>query len=275
MQILFIYSRYIPSAFQFIWSPSTDNKVHYVYKTTNLVNNKFYLGKHSQLGPVIDNYIGSGFIFDRAKRKYGFKSFKKEILYCYSSSNHALTGEKIIANANIVYTKECYNLKEGGRGGSGKGRKLSDSTCQKISIALSNRIWKDSSKFKISSKKKGQKHTLEAKLKMSMSLSGPNNPNYGKARSEETKKKIGDAQRGENSKNFGIVRDINSNKKTQDSLKKFYENNVSKSAKSVIVCGIEYPSLSHAGDALGLSRKVVTTRCMSKLEKHKEWYFKE
>lgn len=123
--------------------------------------------------------------------------------------------------------------------------------------------------------RRGRNHTSESITKMSESLSGSNNPNYGKPRSEETKKKIGDAQRGENSKNFGIVRDINSNKKTQDSLKKFYENNVSKSAKSVIVCGIEYPSLCHAGDALGLSIKVVTTRCMSKLEKHKEWYFKE
>ena len=35
-------------------------KIHYTYKTTNLINDKVYFGKHSQSFGKIDNYFGSG-----------------------------------------------------------------------------------------------------------------------------------------------------------------------------------------------------------------------
>ena len=33
-------------------------KEHYIYKTTNIINKKFYFGKHS--GELDDSYLGSG-----------------------------------------------------------------------------------------------------------------------------------------------------------------------------------------------------------------------
>ena len=39
-----------------------------IYKTTNLINGKFYIGKDSKNDP---NYLGSGKILKKAFKKYG------------------------------------------------------------------------------------------------------------------------------------------------------------------------------------------------------------
>ena len=52
-----------------------------VYLTTNLVNNKTYVGKHRVVGDLFDDeYIGSGSIMLSAIKKYGKNNFKKDIL---------------------------------------------------------------------------------------------------------------------------------------------------------------------------------------------------
>ena len=53
-----------------------------IYKTTNLINNKIYVGQDSKNNPT---YLGSGSYIKRAIRKYGKENFKKEILCeCFS-----------------------------------------------------------------------------------------------------------------------------------------------------------------------------------------------
>ena len=47
-----------------------------VYKTTNLVNNKIYIGVHKTSKPN-DTYIGSGKILADAILKYGKENFVK------------------------------------------------------------------------------------------------------------------------------------------------------------------------------------------------------
>jgi hypothetical protein len=62
--------------------------IHYIYLTTNLVNNKKYIGQRKL--PVNckvenDKYLGSGTLLLKAVGKYGREKFKKEILeICYS-----------------------------------------------------------------------------------------------------------------------------------------------------------------------------------------------
>ena len=48
-----------------------------IYKITNLINNKFYIGKH-QTNNVDDEYMGSGKLITAAIKKYGANSFERE-----------------------------------------------------------------------------------------------------------------------------------------------------------------------------------------------------
>ena len=56
-----------------------------VYKTTNLINGKIYIGKDKHNNP---NYLGSGKRLNQAIKKYGRDKFIKEIIeYCDSESH--------------------------------------------------------------------------------------------------------------------------------------------------------------------------------------------
>jgi hypothetical protein len=48
-----------------------------IYKTTNTLNGKFYIGKSKYDDP---DYIGSGSILKKAIKKYGKENFVKEVI---------------------------------------------------------------------------------------------------------------------------------------------------------------------------------------------------
>lgn len=51
----------------------------YIYKTTNLINGKIYIGQHKS--DVFDNsYYGSGKLISRVINKYGRENFSCEII---------------------------------------------------------------------------------------------------------------------------------------------------------------------------------------------------
>jgi group I intron endonuclease len=127
-----------------------------IYKTTNLVNGKQYIGKDSKNNP---KYLGSGSYLKRAIRKYGKENFKKEILEICSTREELIEREEYWLNYyDAGNNHRFYNTHNHSYGAP----KLSQEIIEKIRRANS----------------------------------GKNHSQYGKTKTEETKRKIGNANRG-------------------------------------------------------------------------------
>lgn len=86
-----------------------------IYKTTCLVNGKFYIGKH-QTKKLNDGYFGSGKYLLRAVAKYGPINFLTEIIAVYEHEWQMNLAEKIFV---VLDNEISYNLCPGGHGGFG------------------------------------------------------------------------------------------------------------------------------------------------------------
>lgn len=84
-----------------------------IYKTTNLINNKFYIGKDAK---NTKSYLGSGKVLKQAIQKYGKENFKKEILEYCTDLEH-LDEREIYWIDKYNALEVGYNLTEGGTGG--------------------------------------------------------------------------------------------------------------------------------------------------------------
>lgn len=88
----------------------------YLYKITNLINGKFYIGVHSTKH-IDDEYMGSGKNLKKAIQKYGINNFLKEIILTFESAEEMFNAEKEIVNEEFVKRRDTYNIKLGGLGG--------------------------------------------------------------------------------------------------------------------------------------------------------------
>ena len=86
-----------------------------IYKTTNLLNGKWYIGKDEKNNP---NYLGSGTLLTKSIKKYGKENFKKEIIAeCHERYALADLEKTIIEQTNAVADTNSYNIAAGGIGG--------------------------------------------------------------------------------------------------------------------------------------------------------------
>lgn len=85
-----------------------------VYKITNKINGKFYIGVHKTKHPN-DQYYGSGRSIKNSIKKYGKENFRKEILYLTCVKTHAYEFEKRLLES--IWDKSGnYNMNSGGHG---------------------------------------------------------------------------------------------------------------------------------------------------------------
>lgn len=166
-------------------------KIGYVYLTTNLINNKKYIGKRTK--PYFDKkYLGSGIILKKAIEKYGRDNFSCEVLQWYESEEELKEGEKYwIKFYNAQESKEFYNISSGGDWGDiskGMSPQQYKQWGEKISKANSGKKRTEQQKQNISNSLKGKKRpATEAVYNHNR---GKNNPNYGKKWSKEHKQKL-------------------------------------------------------------------------------------
>lgn len=171
----------------------------YIYKTTNLINGRLYIGQHR--GTFTNSYLGSGHIIKEAIKKYGYKNFKLEVL-AFASSQAMLNGleMKYIFEYRQVFGKEfLYNITNGG---TGAGTTHSNEHNQKVSETkkklyaegklkgfFTGKKFSEEHKRKIGLAHKGNKHWLgknhseEYKIRMK-------NYRTGKIMSDVTKEKL-------------------------------------------------------------------------------------
>lgn len=92
----------------------------FIYKTTNLVNEKIYVGKRKYLVEAQSKefYLGSGKLLYNAIQKYGVENFKREIIVCCKDLASINEQErywiKYFDSRNLAIG---YNLAEGGEFG--------------------------------------------------------------------------------------------------------------------------------------------------------------
>lgn len=90
-------------------------EIYTVYKTTNIINDKIYIGVH-KTSNIEDGYLGSGSNLKPDIIKYGKENFKKEILFIFSSAEEAFTKEKELVNVEFILDENTYNIHPGGAG---------------------------------------------------------------------------------------------------------------------------------------------------------------
>jgi hypothetical protein len=91
-------------------------KYHYIYKTTCLITNRYYIGMHST-DNLEDGYQGSGKRLWRSINKYGRENHKTEILEFLPNREQLKQRESKIVNEELISDSMCMNLKNGGQGG--------------------------------------------------------------------------------------------------------------------------------------------------------------
>ena len=91
-------------------------KFHYIYRITNKLNGKFYIGMHST-DNMDDGYFGSGKRLGYSVVKHGKENHEMEILEHYFSREELAAREKELVNKELLQNETCMNISLGGEGG--------------------------------------------------------------------------------------------------------------------------------------------------------------
>ena len=134
-----------------------------IYKVTNLVNGKIYIGQSTKDDP---NYFGSGRLIKKSIKKNGIENFKRETLvYCKYRNNLNEMERFYISHFNCKYPNG-YNLTDGGEGCVGV--EFSEERRKEISMRFSGKKRPKHSEFMKGSKNPSRRE--DVKLKRSKSI---------------------------------------------------------------------------------------------------------
>jgi len=201
----------------------------FIYKITNIITNKCYIGETKKSNPYlrwnehkrkITQGIGCPALQDAVK-KYGINNFKFEILIICFDEDRFKYEIDYIKKYNSI-SPNGYNLTKGGEGGGFYGKKHSQETIDKLTITLQQKYIDNTElKQQISDRQKIVMNSLEVRKKI---IDGLNNSE--KWRLAKENKKVGNCNHrkpSEKTKN-----------KIKESLKKYFNENSNIEIKSKI-----------------------------------------
>jgi hypothetical protein len=167
-----------------------------VYKITNLINGKVYVGVHKTTN-LNDSYMGSGPYLKQSIRKHGINNFKKEYLHIFDNADDMFQMESLLVDADFVNSCSSYNLKLGGSGGWDHVKNSTEKLSEYGRLGAEKII----EKMKDPSYRKIRAANLSAAMKQSYAsgkLKGyvPKNNFKGKHHTETTKRKMRTSQKG-------------------------------------------------------------------------------
>jgi group I intron endonuclease len=173
-----------------------EKKYHFIYKTTNLINGKFYVGMHST-NDLNDGYLGSGNRLRRSIRRNGKDNFKLEILEFLPDRTSLSLREKELINEDLLKDPMCMNLKLGGFGGF-----VNDVHRDRFIEASKKNLIKGPNKIKQLRLDSEWVKKFSIQVKLGLHKSNFNPTTFkGKLHSVETKQKISEAKKGKGTGN--------------------------------------------------------------------------
>ncbi len=182
-----------------------EKKYHYIYKITNVLNNKYYIGMHST-DNLEDGYFGSGRKLSKAIKKYGKVNFKKEILEFLPNRSSLKEREKHLVNEDLLKDLLCMNLMIGGHGGYSEAGRLGGIKSALRTNKILKKRFKNEPLFLKAYQERGfiqaKKNWKDGKYKP-VHLYGKNNGMYNKHHSIETKYKMSKNHKGKSNSQFG------------------------------------------------------------------------
>ena len=218
-----------------------------IYKTTNRINNKIYIGKSIKNNPL---YKGSGTLIKRALSKYGNENFDKEILITCKDLNTLNYLEKFFISIFDSQNKDIgYNISSGGDGGNiienmNNKQKIYEKRSKSIdkwrkSISKERKEEIDKKISKSTEKIALQRGINISNAKSKYELVGPKAPRKRKS---------------------PILMPLEHREKISNSLK----GNSPTNKVRVVIDNIEYSSLIEASEKTGISLSTMRNRLKSK-----------
>lgn len=156
-----------------IYIPTSYKQKHYtthpytIYKITNLINGKIYIGQHDMNTQLGDRYCCSGLHISRSIMKHGADNFKREIIFEFDNFEEMNLKERKMVTPEFIEDSQNYNLMEGGKNGV-----HSTYTKLKISRAHKGRVISTKTKAKMSAVKVGKDLSKRHRMEISKGKKG-------------------------------------------------------------------------------------------------------
>lgn len=201
----------------------------YIYKITNLLNQKVYIGQSSKSWEESLDYYGSGVLIEKAIKVHGIDNFEKELLENCKTKKQLDKAEKFwIKHYKENLQLSLYNLTEGGTGG--------------VTYTKGSEVYEQ----------------IKHKLGLKGSLNAGSRTEVIEKRVNTCTTNIENGQLPLSGKSHG-----NYKGKLESKNSTFKGNGPSINAVRIEVDGIEYRSYKEASRALGIAGETISRRCHS------------